>query len=186
MSVNTFDCPRGLHVELSPTGLDSGRKPARVAKGATFFNRPPEPPERYVLQPAFIFSPAEPVDYCRSSRQPWPDPRGRRHLHHHHRQGRPSDAGGELVRRGDVPQLAQRNGGPPPAMILRPGRATSRWTAIDSRTRPSGRGPPAGTDHVLRGGMWFSNPGFCRSVGRVVGTPILRGECCGFRCAAGT
>ena len=35
------------------TGLDSGRKPARTAKGATFFNRPPEPPERYVFQPPF-------------------------------------------------------------------------------------------------------------------------------------
>jgi len=35
------------------TGLDSARKPARAAKGATFFNRPPVPPKRYVFQPPF-------------------------------------------------------------------------------------------------------------------------------------
>jgi hypothetical protein len=35
------------------TGFDSDRKPARAAKGATFFNRPSEPPMRYVFQPPF-------------------------------------------------------------------------------------------------------------------------------------
>jgi erythromycin esterase-like protein len=39
MSVNTLDDPRCLHAESKPTGLDSGRKLARAAKGATFFNR---------------------------------------------------------------------------------------------------------------------------------------------------
>ena len=48
------------------TGLDSGRKPARAAKGATFFNRPPEPPERYVFQPPFT---AERINVDRDIRE---------------------------------------------------------------------------------------------------------------------
>ncbi len=37
-----------------PTWVPRRLKAAEAAKGATFFNRPPEPPERYVFQTPFI------------------------------------------------------------------------------------------------------------------------------------
>ncbi len=54
MSVNTFDYPRHLQLTQEFTSSRCDPKTAREAKGATFFNRPPEPPKRYVFQPAFI------------------------------------------------------------------------------------------------------------------------------------